>query len=118
MTTEREYQTGIVGAGWLGLPLARALQAEGRQVAVTVSSAEKAAQLTAEGVKAWPLQLGYGLAALPFRCRELVICVPPSKVEDYPAAIARVAELARGGRRAALAVRERHLGLGAGTGGG
>ncbi|HDZ8882908.1 TPA: SDR family NAD(P)-dependent oxidoreductase [Aeromonas dhakensis] len=96
MTTEREYQTGIVGAGWLGLPLARALQAEGRQVAVTVSSAEKAAQLTAEGVKAWLLQLGSGLAALPFRCRELVICVPPSKVEDYPAAIARVAELAKG----------------------
>lgn len=96
MTTEREYQTGIVGAGWLGLPLARALQAEDRQVAVTVSSAEKAAQLTAEGVKAWPLQLGSGLALLPFRCRELVICVPPSKVEDYPAAIARVAELAQG----------------------
>ena len=95
MTTKSEYQTGIVGAGWLGLPLARVLQAEGRQVAVTVSSAQKAAQLTAEGLQAWPLQLGTGLTALPFRCRELVICVPPSKVEDYPTAIGRVAELAR-----------------------
>ncbi|MEE9691251.1 NAD-dependent epimerase/dehydratase family protein [Aeromonas hydrophila] len=95
MTTESEYQTGIVGAGWLGLPLARTLQAEGREVAVTVSSAQKAAQLTAEGLQAWPLQLGTGLTALPFRCRELVICVPPSKVEDYPAAIGRVAELAQ-----------------------
>ena len=65
MTTKSEYQTGIVGAGWLGLPLARALQAEGRQVAVTVSSAQKAAQLTAEGLQAWPLQLGTG------RCRPL-----------------------------------------------
>ncbi len=66
MTTESEYQTGIVGAGWLGLPLARTLQAEGREVAVTVSSVEKATQLTAEGLQAWPLQLGTGLTALPF----------------------------------------------------
>ena len=86
---------GILGAGWLGLPLARTLLAAGKQVAVTVSSAQKAAQLTAEGLQAWPLQLGTGLTALPFRCCELVICVPPSKVEDYPAAIGRVAELAQ-----------------------
>lgn len=45
MTNEFEYQTGIVGAGWLGLPLARALQEQGQSVAVTVSTAEKAERL-------------------------------------------------------------------------
>lgn len=40
---------GILGAGWLGLPLARALLAAGKQVAVTVSSAEKAARLQGRG---------------------------------------------------------------------
>jgi nucleoside-diphosphate-sugar epimerase len=34
---------GRAGSGWLGLPLARALLAAGKLVAVTVSSAEKAA---------------------------------------------------------------------------
>ncbi|MFB0584814.1 NAD-dependent epimerase/dehydratase family protein [bacterium 19CA06SA08-2] len=95
MTTECRNQTGIVGAGWLGLPLARALQAQGKAVVVTVSSVEKADRLTAEGVKAWPLQLSTRLDVLPLVCRELVICVPPSKTEDYPAAIARLCQLAR-----------------------
>ncbi len=34
---------GILGAGWLGLPLVRTLLAAGKSVAVTVSSAKKAA---------------------------------------------------------------------------
>lgn len=96
MTTEREYQTGIVGAGWLGLPLAKVLLRQGRALAVTVGSAEKAARLRTEGMDAWPLRLGPDLAGeLPFRCRELVVCVPPSKIEDYPAAMARLCQLAK-----------------------
>lgn len=51
---------GILGAGWLGLPLARALLAAGKQVAVTVSSTEKAARLQGEGIDAHPLRIaGY-----------------------------------------------------------
>ena len=50
-------------------PLARALQAQGKAVVVTVSSVEKAERLTAEGVKAWPLQLSARLDALPLVCR-------------------------------------------------
>ena len=96
MTTEHEYQTGIVGAGWLGLPLARALQAQGQSVAVTVSSLEKATRLRDGGIAAWPLLLAPDMAGpLPFRCRDLVICVPPSKTEDYPASVARLCQLAR-----------------------
>lgn len=48
---------GILGAGWLGLPLAWALWAAGKQVAVTVSSAEKAARLQGEGINAYPLTI-------------------------------------------------------------
>ena len=48
---------GILGAGWLGLPLARALLAAGKPVAVTVSSAEKAARLQGEGIAAHPLTI-------------------------------------------------------------
>lgn len=46
---------GILGAGWLGLPLARALLAAGKQVAVTVSSTEKAVRLQGKGSDAHPL---------------------------------------------------------------
>ncbi len=51
MVTEQHIAgtIGILGAGWLGLPLARALLAAGKQVAVTVSSAEKAARLQGGG---------------------------------------------------------------------
>ncbi|MGS3142314.1 NAD-dependent epimerase/dehydratase family protein [Aeromonas sanarellii] len=94
MTHEHEYQTGIVGAGWLGLPLAQALQRSGQRVAVTVSSAEKAGRLRGEGIAAWPLLLAPEMETLPFRCRDLVICVPPSKTEDYPASVARLCRLA------------------------
>lgn len=45
-----------------------------------------------------------------------MIYVPPSKVEDYPAAIGRVAEPGAGRRCAAVVVRECHLGLGTGAG--
>ncbi|MGY3858383.1 NAD-dependent epimerase/dehydratase family protein [Aeromonas intestinalis] len=95
MTTKPEYQTGIVGAGWLGWPLAKTLQERGQSVAVTVSSAEKAARLCAEGIDAWSVRLAPDMAEpLPFRCHELVVCVPPSKTEDYPAALTRLCQLA------------------------
>lgn len=95
MTTVHEYQTGIVGAGWLGLPLAKALLGLGQTVAVTVSSAEKAARLRAEGLQAWPLRLDPGMTEpLPFSCRELVVCVPPSKTADYPQSLTRLCQLA------------------------
>ena len=54
---------GILGAGWLGLPLARALLAAGKPVAVTVSSAEKAARLQGEVINAYPLTISAHMAA-------------------------------------------------------
>ncbi len=92
---------GILGAGWLGLPLARALLAAGKQVAVTVSSAEKAARLQGEGIHAHPLTISADMPAAdkkeqwPIPCETLVICVPPSKTDDYPQAVAKACQLAK-----------------------
>lgn len=92
---------GILGAGWLGLPLARALLAAGKPVAVTVSSAEKAARLQEEGIHAHPLTISAEMPAAdkkeqwPIPCETLVICVPPSKTDDYPLAVAKACQLAK-----------------------
>ncbi|UBH29323.1 NAD-dependent epimerase/dehydratase family protein [Aeromonas enteropelogenes] len=92
---------GILGAGWLGLPLARALLAAGKQVAVTVSSVEKAARLQGEGINAYPLTISADMPGAdikgqwPIPCETLVICVPPSKTDDYPQAVARACQLAK-----------------------
>lgn len=87
---------GILGAGWLGLPLARALLAAGKQVAVTVSSAEKAARLQGERIAAYPLTISAHMSdAWPIPCESLVICVPPSKTDDYPQAVAKACALAK-----------------------
>jgi len=92
---------GILGAGWLGLPLARALLAAGKQVAVTVSSAEKAARLQGEGIDAHPLTISAEMpvadqqAPWPIPCESLVICVPPSKTDDYTQAVAKACALAK-----------------------
>ncbi|MFQ1933274.1 NAD-dependent epimerase/dehydratase family protein [Aeromonas veronii] len=97
---------GILGAGWLGLPLARALLAAGKPVAVTVSSAEKAARLQGEGLNAYPLTISANMgsaemsvadqqAPWPIPCESLVICVPPSKTDDYPQAVAKACQLAK-----------------------
>lgn len=92
---------GILGAGWLGLPLARALLAAGKKVAVTVSSAEKAARLQGEGIHAHPLTISAEMPVAdkkeqwPIPCETLVICVPPSKTDDYPLAVAKACQLAK-----------------------
>lgn len=92
---------GILGAGWLGLPLARTLLAAGKQVAVTVSSDEKAARLQEEGIHAHPLTISAYMPVAdkkeqwPIPCETLVICVPPSKTDDYPLAVAQACQLAK-----------------------
>ncbi|MFQ2269117.1 NAD-dependent epimerase/dehydratase family protein [Aeromonas enteropelogenes] len=92
---------GILGAGWLGLPLARALLAAGKQVTVTVSSAEKAALLLREGIHAHPLTISAEMPTADKKeqwsipCESLVICVPPSKTDDYPQAVAKACQLAK-----------------------
>ncbi len=86
-----QYAAGTIGilvAGWLGLPLAA-----GKPVAVTVSSAEKAARLQGEGINAHPLTISAHMPATdkqelwPIPCESLVICVPPNKTDNDPQAV-------------------------------
>ncbi|MGL5302505.1 MAG: NAD-dependent epimerase/dehydratase family protein [Aeromonas sp.] len=102
---------GILGAGWLGLPLARALRQAGEPVVVSVSRTSKVAQLRAEGIDAHSLTISATMipanitasamscqqrqALWPLSCQTLVICVPPSKTDDYPQAIAQACQLAK-----------------------
>lgn len=87
---------GIVGAGWLGLPLAQALIDEGRKVAVTVTSQEKVDLLRASGLDACLLHLSAQVnAAWPLAVGSLIVCVPPGKTDDYPGAIMQLCAKAR-----------------------
>lgn len=88
-------RVAIVGAGWLGEPLARALLARGEAVVATTTDPSKQARLAGEGIEThllhadevgeWPLG----------QCDALVITLPPSRVADYPQAIARLCAQAR-----------------------
>lgn len=75
-----QYVAGAIGfleVGWLGLTLA-----------VTVSRAEKTARLQGEGINAHPLTISAHMPdEWPIPCESLVICVPPSKTDDYPQAM-------------------------------
>ncbi|ALP41974.1 NAD(P)H-binding protein [Aeromonas schubertii] len=83
----------VIGAGWLGLPLARALRSRGEAVAVTCTSQEKAIELGKAGLQAYPFVVGDEWP-LP-ECEKVVVAIPPGKVADYPAAIADIASRAR-----------------------
>ncbi|PPL18383.1 NAD-dependent dehydratase [Oceanisphaera arctica] len=99
MSTEPRVapRVAVIGLGWLGEPLAKALQALGWRVAGTTTTEAKAERLRSEGINAlvwdineplpsaWPV----GLAA-----DTLVLCVPPGKVDDYAETLERVAALA------------------------
>lgn len=49
---------GVLGCGWLGLPLARELQASGNRVRGSSTSPGKLAGITAQGIEAFLLELG------------------------------------------------------------
>ena len=75
----------ILGCGWLGLPLARHLLAQGHRVLGTTTSAEQLPTLAAAGIEAQVLRLGpeFGpseeqrLTALLSQANSLVLNVPP-----------------------------------------
>jgi nucleoside-diphosphate-sugar epimerase len=75
----------VLGCGWLGLPLAKHLLAQGHRVLGTTTSAEQLPLLQAEGIDAQLLQLGTDftaadesrLASLLAQADTLVLNVPP-----------------------------------------
>ncbi|MBN2805274.1 MAG: SDR family oxidoreductase [Prolixibacteraceae bacterium] len=88
----------IIGLGWLGLPLANTLLEQGYDVKGTVTSAEKALQISAQVPTVSVLTLksdGIDLTdASVFDCEVLIINLPPRRVasieEIYPAQVAQL----------------------------
>ena len=58
VAASKPFSVAIVGCGWLGLPLAIALLAQGYRVLGTTTSAEQLPLLAAAGIEAHLLQLG------------------------------------------------------------
>jgi nucleoside-diphosphate-sugar epimerase len=75
----------VLGCGWLGLPLAKHLLAQGHRVLGTTTSADQLPMLAAEGIEAQLIQLGSEfsaadearLASLLSQATTLVLNVPP-----------------------------------------
>lgn len=76
----------IVGLGWLGLPLAKALLTKGHRVNGSVSSTEKANNIDAEGIQLSVIKLGKDKIEFSdpdfFNTDVLFINIPPQRIPD------------------------------------
>lgn len=97
---------GIVGAGWLGLALAKQLQKEGGTVVVTTQTPEKINTLQAQSLHAellslpLPTNIETNNNNAVFEQQNLVICIPPQlkkNKRDYPEKISQIVRLAEKG---------------------
>ncbi|WKE65583.1 hypothetical protein PVT67_18270 [Gallaecimonas kandeliae] len=83
-----QFDTAVIGAGWLGLPLAKALRDKGNKILVTRRSQAGCAELAELGLAVVALDLteNNDLGVLA-QCRQLVLAFPPGirrgKGEDY-----------------------------------
>jgi len=79
----------LVGAGWLGEPLAQRLQAQGHKVVVTARRQERILALQSAGLSAWRLDLEdagetMGLSPRLKSFRTIIWAVPPGKDSHTP----------------------------------
>lgn len=89
----------VIGAGWLGLPLALQLQQDGHAVTATATSAEGAARLAAQGLAAITLRLGEGQSTTLPPSKVIIVTIPPrGGAAVMQQAIAEIAALAVGAR--------------------
>lgn len=93
MPAKKPEKILVVGAGWLGEPLAQRLQKMGHQLVVTRRNPDKVAALQQSGLTAWRLdladkgeQLGLYDRLKPFN--RLIVAIPPN--DDYAAQIKRL----------------------------
>lgn len=92
MTT---YKIAVVGAGWLGLPLAKALLADGHAVTATSTTSKGAERLTSQGLSAAVLKVEAGGKGEIPACDVLVVTLPPSGTQDEArATLSHLAKLA------------------------
>lgn len=74
----------IIGLGWLGLPLAQALQARGFSVAGSCTTPEKSQQLSVAGIRATCWNGDSGEPVPETLCAEtMILTLPPSRCQDY-----------------------------------
>lgn len=76
----------ILGCGWLGLPLAVGLIAKGIRIKGSVTSADKAALLRAEGIEPYVIRFDNSgvtgdISNFLDDCETLIITTPPGKTE-------------------------------------
>jgi len=99
-----QKSVGIIGCGWLGKALAKALIADNYNVIGTTQQQNKLAELTALGIKAERLTLPMDLSQRDgnevFLSRHLVICIPPQirqHKSDYADKISQIITAAEQG---------------------
>ena len=100
--TSNNDSVGIIGAGWLGLPLALKLQEKGVRVIASATSQDSEDKLKQQGLNTCRLMLpDINTDCAVLQCQHIVICIPPGiryGKSDYVAkvsAIVRKAELAK-----------------------
>lgn len=102
-TKNEQISIGIIGCGWLGKALVKALVQEQYQVVATTQHQEKLKLINELGAQAEILSIPFGnintKTSAIFSCHTLIICIPPGfrkGKKDYPdniAAILKQAEL-------------------------
>jgi nucleoside-diphosphate-sugar epimerase len=91
----------VLGAGWLGLPLARHLQAQGYAVAASRTTAAGAAELSQLGLRAFAIELAAdkALPDSPFwQASTLLITVPPQRGQSEGEQLAQYGQLSERAR--------------------
>lgn len=90
----------ILGCGWYGLALAKALCTDGFVVKGSTTSAEKLSQIEANGILPYQIKLDTGIEIVDsdfFKCDILVVCITPKtksgEGKDYLPKLSRIIEI-------------------------
>lgn len=82
---------GIIGCGWLGLPLGKELSNAGYQLFGTTTSEDKFKHLRDAGIVPYLFRLGEGLPD-NFQDMDLVICTIPPRIKEYISSLEKVSQ--------------------------
>ncbi|WP_371186900.1 NAD(P)-binding domain-containing protein [Thalassotalea maritima] len=77
MINNKATHVAVIGAGWIGYPLAKHLIAKGMEVLATTTSATKVAQLNQQGIRACILNTPQQLPLALHQYPHWIICIPP-----------------------------------------
>jgi len=100
---EKDYSVGIIGCGWLGKPLVKALVEQSYPVVATTQNKDKLKKIEQLGAHAELLSLPSEETNLNsvFNCQTLVVCITPQirqGKKDYPKKIAQIVKCAEQGK--------------------